>query len=37
MNTRLGNIRRNKSEGPGYEHYESRVVFVTFVPTRTKI
>lgn len=37
MNTRLGNIGRNKSEGPGYEYYESRVVFVTFVPTGARI
>lgn len=37
MNTRLGNAGRNKNEGPGYEYYESRVVFVTFVLTGARI
>lgn len=37
MNTRLGNVGANKSEGPDYEHYESGAVFVTFVPTRNRI
>lgn len=34
MTTRLRNVGRNKSEGPDYERFESRVMFVIFVSTR---